>query len=316
MKIDSEHLEILAAVVAQGGLTEGATAIGKSQPSVSRTMALLEARVGLPLFEPGRRPLRATELGRRLATLGTRIHELNRDASSLIDGALQGRLGRLRLAGTPIFMDGVISRVIGEFQVRNPDIVLELGYGYREDLLTQLRNATLDLAIVPLRADHMPKDMEFTPLFPGRNVIACRTGHPLTRTKAITAEELKTYRWIAPPKESPLFRDIERALEGFGLDHMPVAFSGGTFASIVGVLTGSDALTVLPASVVLMAAPTTGIASLPLRIEHPDRQLGMLSLADADASMKRLKDFLAAQGAWIDIKLRHGRNAQPRQSVT
>ena len=58
MKLDSEHLEILAAIVEQGGLTEGAEALGKSQPSVSRSVALLEARIGLPLFEPGRRPLR------------------------------------------------------------------------------------------------------------------------------------------------------------------------------------------------------------------------------------------------------------------
>lgn len=316
MKINSEHLEILAAVVARGGLTEGAAAIGKSQPSVSRTMALLEARVGLPLFHPGRRPLRATELGMRLAALGSRIHDLNREASALIVGARQGRLGRLRMAGTPIFMDGVIARVIGEFQVRHPDIVIEQKYGYRDDLVAQLRNASLDLAIVPLRADQLPDDLDFTPLFPGRNVIACRAGHPLTRSRAITAEELKIYRWIAPPRESPLFRDIQRTLDSFGLDHMPVAFSGGTFASIVGVLTGSDALTVLPASVVLMAAPATGIVSLPLRIEHPDRQLGMLSHKDGDASLKRLKDFLAAQGAWIDAKLRHGRNAQPSQAVT
>ena len=63
MKIDSEHLEILALIVEKGGLTEGAEALGKSQPSVSRSMTLLEKRVGMPLFEPGRRPLRPTELG-------------------------------------------------------------------------------------------------------------------------------------------------------------------------------------------------------------------------------------------------------------
>lgn len=52
MKLDSEHLEILAMICEKGGLTEGAEAFGKSQPSVSRTMALLEDRIGAPLFEP------------------------------------------------------------------------------------------------------------------------------------------------------------------------------------------------------------------------------------------------------------------------
>lgn len=310
MKIASEHLEILSAVVRHGGLTEGAQAIGKSQPSVSRTMALLEARVGAPLFEPGRRPLRPTELGQRLAVLGARIHELNREADSVVSNARSGRLGRLTISGTPIFMDGVIARLIGEFQVQNPEIVIEQGYGYREALLAQLRNGGLDLAVVPLRQDQRPDDLDFTPLFPGRNVIACRAGHPLTRTRTITADELSRYRWIAPPRESPLYRDIERTLQGFGLTRMQVAFSGGTFASIVGVLTGSDALTVLPASVVLLAPRGTDIVSLPLRIEHPDRLLGMVSRPGETPALQRFKAYLSAQGAWIEARMRDGQRAR------
>ena len=64
MKIDSRHLEIIAAIVDNGGLTEGAEALGKSQPSVSRTVAMLEARIGARLFEKNRRPLQpAAPLG-------------------------------------------------------------------------------------------------------------------------------------------------------------------------------------------------------------------------------------------------------------
>ena len=47
MKIDPRHLEILAAIVDHGGLTEGASALGKSQPSVSRSLSMLEERLGI-----------------------------------------------------------------------------------------------------------------------------------------------------------------------------------------------------------------------------------------------------------------------------
>ena len=122
MKLDSEHLEILAAIVEQGGLTEGAEALGKSQPSVSRSMALLEARIGLPLFELGRRPLRPTELGASLARLGGRIHRANKEASLLVQRYRQGLAGRLRVGGSPIFMDGVVASMIAEFQSRHADV--------------------------------------------------------------------------------------------------------------------------------------------------------------------------------------------------
>lgn len=306
MKLDTAHLEILSAVVEHGGLTEGAAAIGKSQPSVSRTMALLEARVGAPLFEPGRRPLRPTELAQHLARLGKKIRTSSEEASKLVDNYRKGRVGRLRISGTPIFMDGVVAQLIGEFQAQSPDITIEQGYGYLDELLAQLRNASLDIAVVPLRKDQLPDDLEFAPLILGRNVIACRKGHPLTRTKMITAEDLSKYRWVAPPENSPLFRDIQRTLAQFGLDDMPVAFSGGTYASIVGVLAGSDTLSVLPASVVVIAGPSSALTTLPLQIEHPDRTLGMLSQRGGEPSLKRFKEFLIAQCGWIDAKLRHG----------
>ena len=246
MKIDSDHLEILSAIVEHGGLTEGADALGKSQPSVSRSMALLEARVGLPLFEPGRRPLRATELGASLARLGSRIRRANREASLLVQRYRQGLAGRLRVGGSPIFMDGVVASLIAEFQSRHADVQIDQSYGYLDQLEAGLRNGGLDVAILPLHQGQIAPGLEFTPLLSGNNVIACRAGHPLTRQQGITLNHIAPYAWIAPPADSPLYHDLQRALKSIGQEDFRINFSGGTLASIQSVLTGSDALTVLP----------------------------------------------------------------------
>ena len=67
MKIDERHLVQLAAVAETGGVTEGAAMLGMTQPAVSRTLSMLERRVGEPLFTPGKRPLQLTPLGQQLA---------------------------------------------------------------------------------------------------------------------------------------------------------------------------------------------------------------------------------------------------------
>lgn len=134
MKLDPRHIEILAAVVDSGGMTDGAASLARSQPSLSRTIAMLEARLGTRLFHPGRRPLRPAELGLRLADEGRRI-------------------------------------VRGE----------------------------LDLAICPLHAKDRTKGLHVDPILPGHNVIACREGHPLAKTNAVTEADLLGYFWIAPP---------------------------------------------------------------------------------------------------------------------
>ncbi|KPQ06519.1 MAG: Transcriptional regulator [Rhodobacteraceae bacterium HLUCCA12] len=297
MKLDSEHLEILAVIVEKGGLTEGAEALGKSQPSVSRSMALLEKRIGTPLFEPGRRPLRPTELGQRLARLGGQIRSANQQASLLVRRFQQGHAGRLRVGGAPIFMDGVVSTMIADFQSRHDDVQIDQTYGYIDDLAAALRNGSLDCAILPLHESQVPEEMSFVPLLPGQNVIACRAGHPLSRRKGITLSDIDDYTWIAPPSDSPLFRDLQRAIKAIGRDDFRVSFSGGTLASIMSVLTGSDALTVLPYSVVFLSRNNAALDVLPLRIEHPDRQLGLLTMPDQKQppALKRFTGFLTTE---------------------
>lgn len=307
MKIDSEHLEILAAIVEQGGLTEGADALGKSQPSVSRSISILERRIGMPLFEHGRRPLRPTELGASLARLGARICSANREASLLVQRYRQGHAGRLRVGGTPIFMDGVISTMIADFQTREPDVQIDQSYGYLDVLVQSLRNGALDVAILPMNSSQMPQDMEFTPLLPGHNVITCRYDHPLTRKKAITLADIEAYSWIAPPENSPLYRDLQRTLKSIGHDEIRVSFSGGTLASILSVLSGSDSLTVLPSSVVFLSRRTIPLEILALKIDHPNRHLGLLVNRERQAApaLGRFTGYLSTELQRLQARMDH-----------
>lgn len=316
MKIDSEHLEILAAIVEHGGLTEGAEALGKSQPSVSRSMSLLEDRIGMPLFEPGRRPLRPTDLGSSLARLGARIHAANQEASLLVRRFRQGLAGRLRIGGSPIFMDGVVAAMVAEFQSRHADVQIDQSYGYLDTLETGLRNGGLDVAILPMHPSQVPQDMDFAPLLSGNNVIACRAGHPLTRARGITLTDIAPYAWIAPPQNSPLYRDLLQALKSIGQEDFRVNFSGGMLASIQSVLAGSDALTVLPYSVVFMSRRTFPLDVLPLKIDHPDRQLGLLTLTDRQGppAVQQFISFLLAECARLQARMDHEQQVTRRRS--
>lgn len=315
MKIDSEHLEILAVIVEKGGLTEGAEALGKSQPSVSRSMALLEKRIGMPLFQPGRRPLRPTELGLSLARFGARIRAANQEASLLVQRFRKGHAGRLRVGGSPVFMDGVVSTMIADFQMRHPEVQIDQSYGYVDTLEASLRNGTLDMAILPLHPSQVPPGLSFTPVLPSRNVVAARAGHPLTRRKAIAQADLAPYTWIAPPANSPLYRDLERALKSIGQEDFNVSFSGGTLASIQSVMAGSDALTVLPYSVVFLSRRSMPLEALPLRIDHPERQLGLLlpEGRPGPPAMRQLIAFLTEEFARLTARMEHDQQVTRRR---
>lgn len=312
MKFDPRHLEILSAIVDHGGLTEGAESLGKSQPSVSRTLAQLERRVGAPLFQPGRRPLQPTELGLALAEQGRAVRKAGRLAGEILDRYRAGRSGLVRVGGTPIFMDGVISSMIATFQESHPGVHVEQSYGYGDAMIERLRNGALDLAILPLRPEMVPEDLAFQPILRGLNVIACREGHPLARRKFLTLQDIAEFPWIAPPADSPLYRDLRRALSNIGVDDFRVSFSGGSLASVLSVLTGSNALTVLPYSVVFMARPRQQVTALSLDIGHPDRVLGLLEVQGVAPSpaARRFRDFVARQFELLGRRVAQHRTEQ------
>ncbi|KIC21499.1 LysR family transcriptional regulator [Leisingera sp. ANG-Vp] len=282
MKLDPRHLEILAAVVDSGGVTEGAEALGKSQPSLSRTISNLEARVGEPLFVPGRRPLQATELGQLLAAHGRQVLEATQAAGKVLDRRKSGRSGTLRVGGAPFFMDAVIASRIARFQSEFPDVQVEQVYAYSPELQRHLRNGTLDVAICPMQPESIEPEFGFQVLLPGRNVIACREGHPLARKKSLSIADIGDCSWIAPPAGSPLFRDLQDALHGLGKTEVKISFSGGSLTSVLNMILESDALTVLPFSVVFSMRRTFNVVPLRIELQHPKRNLGLLKLKAAD----------------------------------
>lgn len=293
MKLDPRHLEIIAAIVDNGGLTEAARQLGKSQPSLSRTLSELEQRVGAKLFHPGQRPLRPTQLGIDLAVHGRQVRDATHAASSLLDRESQRLRATIRIGGTPIFMEGVVSTLIAEFQNDFADLRVDQQLGYTEELIEEVREGSLDLAICPMHVDHDPRGLAFRPVLPGRNVLATRSGHPLTRNPTPTLSDLAAYPWIAPPTSSPLYKDLRRTLTQIGADELKIRFSSGTLASVLGILSSSDALTVLPYSVVVHPSRKETLATLPFDVAHPDRRLGILSrTGDPPRAVRSLVEFL------------------------
>jgi DNA-binding transcriptional LysR family regulator len=308
MKIDPRHLEMLTAIVTHGGVTEGANALGKTQPSVSRSISELEKRLGVRLFESRKRPLRPTEFCNQLAQYGRTISEAGRSASEYVIRFKRGQAGAVRVAGSPIFMDGVVSPILAAFQAEYPAITIEQRYGYVQKILDSLTSDQLDIGIVPIRSSQVPAGVKAQQLLPGRNVIACRLGHPLSRHPTLMAEALVDYAWIAPPPESPLYHDLRTVLERMGVKDLKVSFSGGSLASVLNFLHESDALTVLPYSVVYRLSRQNTLSALPLPIGDPDRHLCALTPAASPdfPARTRLLQYLGAEMSSLnDLMVMH-----------
>ncbi len=281
MKLNETHLIQLAAVIDKGSVSKGAAALGMTQPAVSRSLAALEARVGKPLFDRGRRPLTATELGLALAAHGRRIWDESRRASVSVQSLLQGKRGLVRVSGVPFFMDAMISRMIAEFQNSQPDVNIDQSYGNLNDVASGIGAGQIDIGIVPMGAGGgaVPDGLEFMPILAARNVVACRIGHPLIRTKRLALGDLSHFPWIAPLPGSPLLADLFAIRSSIGSVDLDIRYSGGSLMSVINYMAETDALAILPFSVVFAERKQNRVTVLPVDIPQPQRNLGILRQA-------------------------------------
>ena len=272
----------LAAVLDAGGVSEGAALLGLTQPAVSRSLSMLEARIGEPLFLKGRRPLRPTPLAAQLAIQGRAILAASRRASDAVQGYARGTQGHVRVAGVPFFMDAMISRMIGEFQKLEPEVTIEQSYMNLSEASAALKAGQIDLGIVPVGESELSSEFKFHEILPGRNIVACRVGHPLLRKRPFQTRDLTRYPWVGPLPGSPLMSDLQMILMSIGMSDLQIRYTGGSLMSVVNVLTETDALAVLPHSVVFAQRAENRITVLPYNIPQPNRVLGLLYLCAAE----------------------------------
>lgn len=303
MKIDPRHLMQLSAIVEAGGLTEAAVLMGTSQPAISRMLAALEARLGQPLFLRDRRPLQPTDLGRALAEQGDAIRLATRRGMEAADALKRGDRGTVRFGGTPFFTDSLISGMVADFHLTHPNVRVDQRYGYTGELKSLVKSGRLDLAICPVELlEPGDEDLIFEELLPGRNVVACRVGHPLLANGELSSSALLAYPWIEPPPGSALIADLRSTLLALGARHVSVVYTGGSLTSLVNHLTASDSLTILPYSVVFALKYEKRIAAIPLDLGHPPRSLAILrsDVSPTPASATRFVEHIKA--AFLELR--------------
>lgn len=241
--------------------------------------------------------IQPTALGLALAEQGDAIRPATRRGAEASEAIRRGERGTIRLGGTPFFTDALISGMVAGFHRAHPSVRIDQRYGYTAELKALVKSGQLDLAVCPIELlGEGEEDLTFTELLPGRNVVACRVGHPLLTDWPARLDALLEYPWIEPPPGSPLIADLRAALLALGATHVSVVYSGASLASFVNHLKATDSLTILPHSVVFAMRKAEEITAIPLDLEHPPRSLAILrsGMSPAPASTNRFAEHVLA----------------------
>jgi LysR family transcriptional regulator, cell division regulator len=145
--MDIDDLRILNAVARNGSMNRAASELHMVQSSVTSRIRHLEEELGVSLFVRHSRGVRLSAAGERLLSFSGRIDALFHEAVAAVkeDGEPKGSL---RIGSTEPTVSLRLPQVLSEYTTRHPSVALTITTGNTSDLITQVRERTLDGAFV------------------------------------------------------------------------------------------------------------------------------------------------------------------------
>jgi DNA-binding transcriptional LysR family regulator len=197
LKMDSDALNTFLIVHRRGGISSAAKALHRSQPAISRRIALLEQELGMPLFEriAGRTTL--SDAGRVMVPYAERAVAAAQDAENAVRALARPDSGPVALAVVGTLAGGRLSEILRRFAAEHPDVELSLRTATSAEVSDLVRRGE---ATIGLRYDRdRSRDLDCAPLFAERLQVVCAPDHPRAGRRVVKFASLSGERWIAFP---------------------------------------------------------------------------------------------------------------------
>jgi len=148
LSIHLQQLTYLREVERAGTFTEAARRLHVSQPALSQSLAELERRIGLPLFEARGRRRELTEVGREAARFASEVLGRTADFQQWVSSYREGGAGTLTVGMIDAASLYALPDAVREFREAHPEVRLQLIVDTSSALVERLQRYELDLAFV------------------------------------------------------------------------------------------------------------------------------------------------------------------------
>jgi DNA-binding transcriptional LysR family regulator len=262
MDVEIRLLRHAKALAEHGSFVRAARTLGITQPALTRSIQVLERRVGASLFVRGTDGNAPTDAGRVFLDLAaevlSRSDELVREMN-LLKGLDRGDLAiGVGIYPTEMFVGAAIARLARE----HPGIRLRSTGGNWSELTELVRKRMVDFAIADAAAAEGDSEFSVSPLHVRQGYFLVRGGHPLLALAPPTIEEIGRFPIVASTRLPPaLVEPIARAADRAGA--VP-AIACESLTVIKTVVAESDTVGILPLCVAEEELDSGRLAALPL----------------------------------------------------
>lgn len=303
--VEIHQLRYFVAVAERRHFTRAARDLAVAQPSVSKQIRLLEEELGTPLLHRMRGNLTLTPAGEALLPWARRVLADLTSATDEVSELAGLRRGRLSVGATPSLTTAILPGALARFRGAYPGIDVKLHEAGSQDLVRELLEGVLDLALVILPARHAA--LVTTPLLEEELVVAVPADHSLASRKSVALTDLRDVPFVMFREGYDLRATTLAACASAGFKPR-FAVEGGEMDGVLRMTEAGLGVAIVPSMVVARGGPLR-----PVRISKPalsrtialahrkDRRPSRAAaeLIDDVVALVRSREWLAAMPAGV-----------------
>jgi len=253
-----------------------------SQPALSRSIAQLEDRLGVKLFDRSKREVVPTIFGEHLLQRGKPVLQdiqmMERDLN-----LLQGlESGKLVIGSGPLPAEISVGKAVARFTRNYPKVNVRIVIDRTPNLLPRLQKREFDIFVAETRLINDASELEIIPLPKQQLHYCCRPDHPLTKKKQLVAKDIFSYQlaitWV--PEELLISVARKSGLQLNNVEDLPCAVLECDYLKVLfDIIIGSDAVGLITRSILDNSILQRQLCLLPISLPELNTHYGLVSLS-------------------------------------
>lgn len=249
-------------VVEHGSFSGAATAFGITQQTISKSIAALEANLGVRLFDRDTRNCELTGHGELLLNYAANIDAEHRQFHRHLDDILGLRSGRLRVGAGLTAAVHIVPLALQRLKSKRPDLHLSVIDGTARSLMPMLMRGDLDIIVCVIAKPIKDQTVSTETLFEERMKLLARAQHPLATRRRFDLKATTSFPWMAGWTPDGLDQAVRDTFEHEGIKPPVAKIETDSFTFARSVLCNTDHLAVLPEHLFAAEIDTGLIATL------------------------------------------------------
>jgi LysR family transcriptional regulator, pca operon transcriptional activator len=267
-------LRAIDAIDAHRSILKASSALGITQPALTKGVLELEAQLQIRLFDRHSRGVRPTEAGLAFVQSARRILAELRRLDEELDLLSSPEGGVLSIGALPVAAAGMLPGVLKRLRTTYPRLRVRLQQGRTEDLLPLLATGEIELVVGRLYEPATPDGYDREALWSEPISILARVQHAIF-DEPVTTQKLRKFDLILPTITQRSGQEIEHFLAELGVDPSN-ALRSSSYVLIREMLLETDMLSVMPRSMMLGDLVRGSLRVVPMPIPAAERPAGII----------------------------------------